>query len=146
MYCLPFGLGKKLAKVEMLYDDDVKTLTKLDKNGHMSGGHLKAQLRRYDRLWRASLFASQEARRQLKSGSLLGAVTVAFKRGVLGLIDEDMTMYDLAKVVLASTGITYVQGAKIHPNLTTVERGSDSAQHYPSGQPTIRSHFFMEAS
>ena len=55
MYCLPFGLGKKLAEVEIVYDDDVSTLTKLDGRLNVSGGHLDAQLNRYDRLWRASL-------------------------------------------------------------------------------------------
>ena len=37
MYCLPFGLGKKLAEVEIMYDDHVSVLRKMDKTTNVSG-------------------------------------------------------------------------------------------------------------
>ena len=142
MYCLPFGLGKKLADVEILYGDDVRPLKDLDAIEDVSGGHLRAQLNRYDRLWRASLFASETAREKLESSALTGAMTATFRRAVLGLTDIDVTMYDLAKILAAKQSqITYASDAVLHENLAVAVRGTDSAYHYPTGQPTIRSHF-----
>ena len=143
MYCLPFGLGKKLAEVEIVYDDHVATLRKLDKTTNVSGGHLQAQLNRHDRLWRASLFASNTVRDLLESRGLLGAITLTFKRAVLGLTDVDATMYDLAKI-LSYSGITYAENAKPREIRDVAERGSQSEHHYPTGQPTLRSHFLSE--
>lgn len=143
MYCLPFGLGKKLAEVEIVYDDHVATLRKLDKTTNVSGGHLQAQLNRHDRLWRASLFASSATRTLLASRGLLGTITLVFKRAVLGLTDVDVTMYDLAKI-LSHSGITYAQNARLYEIRSVAERGTQSEHHYPTGQPTLRSHFLSE--
>ena len=145
MYCLPFGLGKKLAEVQIIYGDEVDALKELDGQLNISGGHLEAQLNRYDRLWRASLFASETARDQLESNGLLGTIAAAFKRGVLGLPDIDLTMYDLAKIVsIERSGVEYAQDAKLVENVNIVERQNDSELHYATGEPTIKSHFFAE--
>ena len=147
MYCLPFGLGKKLADVEILYGDDVRPLKDLDAIEDVSGGHLRAQLNRYDRLWRASLFASEAAKRKLELSALTGTLTATFRRAVLGLTDIDVTMYDLAKILAAKQShITYASDAVLHQNLAVAVRGNDNANHYPTGQPTIRSHFLSTAS
>ena len=142
MYCLPFGLGKKLAEVAIIYDDQVSPLTVLDKELNVSGGHLEAQLNRYDGLWRASLFASKVARDKLESAGLLGAIQTGFKRAVLGLYDVDLTMYDLAKIASVDrSNLVYARNASLFQNDNVLAQGTDSPYHYPTGQPTIRSHF-----
>ena len=147
MYCLPFGLGKKLAEVAITYDDQVSPLTALDDELNVSGGHLEAQLNRYDGLWRVSLFASNPARDKLESAGLLGSMRAAFKRAVLGLSDVDLTMYDLAKIASVDRSrLVYSRNAGLYQNFNVVAQGIDSPYHYPTGQPTIRSHFLAASN
>ena len=136
MYCLPFGLGKKLAEVAVAYGDRVSRLTDLDEDVNISGGHLAAQLIRYDGLWRASLFASKPARQALMSRSLLGAVATTFKLAVLGISDVDVTMYDLAKIAsVERSELGYALNGKLRENVSLAALGNDSPHHYPTGQP-----------
>ena len=147
MYCLPFGLGKKLAEVAIIYDDQVSPLTALDKELNVSGGHLDAQLNRYDGLWRASLFASRLARDKLESAGLLGAIRASFKRAVLGLDDVDLTMYDLAKIAsVERSNLAYARNASLFQNDSVMAKGLGNPYHYPTGQPTMRSHFLSASS
>lgn len=147
LYCLPFGLGKKLADVTIAYEDEVGKLKDLDGRLQVSGGHLEAQLNRYDRLWRASLFASKPARDALKAKGLLNAIATTFRRAVLGVPDVDLTMHDLAKILsIERSEITYARGATLLEDVAMAERGNDSRHHYATGQPTIRSHFLSDMS
>ncbi len=141
MYCLPYGLGRKLAEVKILYDDNVELLTDLDSRIDISGGSLAAQLRRYDNLWRASLFASQEARTILKARGLVGALSATFKRAVLGMSELDYNMYDTARLISATDPtMTYARGLSVWRPDRRAPRDR-SELHYPSGEPTLRSHF-----
>ena len=146
MYCLPFGLGKKLAEVAVAYGDRVSSLTELDADMNISGGHLAAQLNRYDGLWRASLFASKSARQALKSRALIGTVAATFKLAVLGISDVDVTMYDLAKIAsVERSELAYARNGKLRENVILAALGNDNPHHYPTGQPSLRSHFLSDA-
>ena len=142
MYCLPYGLGRKLAEVKILYDDNVELLTDLDSRTDISGGSLAAQLRRYDNLWRASLFASREAQVILETRGLVGALRATFKRAILGMSELDFDMYDTARLISATDPtMTYATGRSIWRPERDAPRDR-SERHYPSGEPTLRSHFW----
>jgi len=146
MYCLPFGLGKKLAEVAVAYGDRVSRLTDLDEDVNISGGHLAAQLNRYDGLWRASLFAAEPARQALKSRALIGAMSATFRLAVLGISEVDVTMYDLAKIASVDRSeLVYARKGKLRENVNFAALGNHSPHHYPTGQPSLRSHFFSDA-
>ena len=141
MYCPSLGLGQKLAKIKMLHNDEVRPLNEFDSSREVSGGHLTAQLERFKQLWRASLFASPEAEKELKQRGLLGTLQLVFKIGVLGLPPEDVSMYDVAEMLTGNrANITYASvETLVSEELLAAYEGPTIA--YPSGTGSLRSHF-----
>ena len=142
MYCAPYGQGQKLAKVRVLYNNDVQPLNDVDSNGAISGGHLDAQVNRFDRLWRASLYASPRAIASLEETDLTRALQAAFRVGLLGVPSEDIGMRDIARMVCAAEpSIEYATRSEIRELPRIAAAGAEASVQYPSGQPTLRSYF-----
>ena len=150
MHVVPYGLGKKLAEVRVLYDDRVVPLDQLDdeQDERISGGHLQAQLKRFNQLWRASLFVAPEVRDELKSRKLLEPLDMAFRLAVLNLHSEPHDLrhrrYSLRQlaVELARGGsLEYAQEDLLLPSEEVAARGDGEGGAYSSRHPTLREHF-----
>ena len=71
MYCPSPKMNTKLAEVGIYYNGVVNSLANLDSSGRLTGGHLEAQQRRFQRLWRISFAIDRRAYEQLDNkGSL----------------------------------------------------------------------------
>ena len=154
MYCVPRGLGRKLAEVWVLHDKRVQRLNEAEENAHdkISGGHLAAQLRRFDHLWRASLFASPEALNYLKRRNLVHLLRSTFEIGVLGLDietrtvnspDQVLTMRDVAKSITSSDLVDtpdHLRGRTLLEVPLEAARGESESVKFPSEQPTISAY------
>ena len=157
MYCVPYGLGQKLAKVRVLHNNDVNHLNEADEDGTISGGHLKAQMNRFERLWRASLFAEPDVAQELADKDLVLALQRAFKIGVLDVPSPDDSMGEIAKLLLATnvhltpgieadtgaidTSITYALPNKFSREPAIAMEQTDTGLKYPSGRPTLRAFY-----
>ena len=141
MYCAPYGLGGKLAKVRVLYRDTVLPLHEMDRRHHevLTGGHLDAQLARFDRLWRASLFASPECLEKLRANDLEDVLRLEFRVGVLGDTDTAVSMRNVAEL-LASRAKSPHHGRVLRSEPLVGAREGEAGR-FPSGAPTARSYF-----
>lgn len=153
MYCVPKGLGRKLAEVRVLHDGHVRKLHELDDDPSMgesvSGGHLSAQLNRADQLWRASLFASAEALAILERRNLIGTLVTAFERVVLEK-ETNASMYDLLGLIILNDPDPERRQRRLHAyhsfdkedqrfmSRAEAARGAFSQSHYVTGEPTLR--------
>ncbi len=136
MYCSPFGMGRKLAEVKVLHGGNVTELHKLDSHDMISGGHLGAQLKRFDGLWRAALFASPETVDKLIANDLQELMEQAFKIAVLG--DQTSgSMRSVAESLSIREG-TDNHGRQVMKTAAVSARAGESMA-YPSGVETIRS-------
>ena len=101
MYCAPWGLGKKIAKAQVFHDGKVHVLSELDAGDEVSGGYLRAQLKRFNRLWRASLFIAPAQKDIIEKRDLRNELALAFQIGVVGVRYEFVTMEMIAQLLAA---------------------------------------------
>ena len=151
MYCTPFGLGQKLADAKVLYDDEVWKLRDAGTFSHIDGGHLKAQLQRFHRLWRASLFGSPEAFRMIDKDNLSNELREAFSLCVLGMRSRANLEHTDAEIVrdIAAAIVERRRSKILGPSWklrddvdpidesTIVAARDSSTLSYPSGVPRI---------
>jgi HD superfamily phosphohydrolase len=138
MYLSPVGLGAKVAKVQVLFKDRVEGLDAAEQLNELSGGHLDAQVRRFERLRRAVLFARPEAAAQIDATRQIETLALAFKVGVLR-IESDQSMRTVAQLLASDPGSPH-HGKRLldEPALAGRELAGTA---YPSGAPTARSFF-----
>ena len=143
MHIVPYGLGKKLAEIRIFYGGEVIKFNELDQHreSNFSGGHLQAQLNRFDQLWRASLFLAPEKKKLLKEDGRLELLGIAFRIAVLRIRRDDWTLYRIAEQLRDRGAVEY---ASVRPLMSEAQRAalrlSEDAV-YPSGQATLRSYF-----
>jgi HD superfamily phosphohydrolase len=89
MYC-PAGVNQKIAEVKIAVSGEIKTFSEYENEHHeqLAGGHLAAQLRRFDRLWRVHFFIDRRVKSDL--GERLYLLQQAVEKLALGnLVDEE---------------------------------------------------------
>ena len=160
MYCSPWGLGTKVAAVQVFHHNMVKKLSELAPSPQAAGGFLQAQLNRFIQLWRASLFILPDALERLKQRDLIDVLALAFRVGVAGCDLHPLTMETIAAALAGKSGRpTYADNTRmksIDEWEEDVERWKTRAARdsfvdgtvyekrspmYPSGKPTLRSLF-----
>jgi HD superfamily phosphohydrolase len=99
VYCPRRRMNAKVARVEILYNHEVKELaTWEDEVGRaqwvkpFTGGHLKAQTTRFAQLWHFHVCLSRGAIAALKSANRLGLFKRFVKDWVLGSVEEDVEL------------------------------------------------------
>lgn len=151
MYCVPFGLGQKLANAKILIQDDIWTLRDAGSLRRIDGGHLAAQLERFHGLWRASLFISEDARRTILKDDLGDELRDAFTIGVLGLKSGENSMRKIAANVAhkrefrrhgPKRRMRYLPPGLDHDAIDEAAMSDSTIGGYPSGSPRIVS--FLE--
>lgn len=138
MYCTPFGMGQKLAEVQVFHEGGVAKLATVDQSTRLTGGHLQAQLERFNNLWRASLFASGDAMARLEEEDLLDDLGDAFKAavGILSPADSARMMKGIARKF--KDQMPEFAGRSVTSDPRVAARGDDVPLAYPSEVPSIR--------
>ena len=141
MHIVPFGLGKKIARVRVLYEGNVYRLDQLDDQARhaLSGGHLDAQLKRSEKLWRATLFAAPEVRDSIEEAGLIGVLSQVFRRGVLG-ISEDGDLSRQAREVDNNERLSYTLENEFKQAPSKVARDTPQMS-YPTGFLGLRAYY-----
>lgn len=145
IYCPDRGMNAKIAKVQLMVNDSVKTLEEWDtETSRLAGGHLQAQLARFESLWRVHVVAEREMWEKFseeKRDVLQEAVRIC----VLGKLEPnrplEVAVRQLAKLLSACPD-------NPHPSLTIRESsedvpkaaraGTEGPLEYPGGAPAIR--------
>ena len=104
MYCSPWGLGSKVAAVQVFHHNQVKTLSDLGPSPQAAGGYLQAQLDRFIQLWRTSLFISPVALKKLEERGLCDILVLAFRIGVARCDIEPLSMETIANMLAGRSG------------------------------------------
>jgi HD superfamily phosphohydrolase len=142
MYCPPLSMNSKIAEVKMEVNGSIKTLEEWDSSRKLAGGHCRAQLERFERLWRAELFITKAALEEIENkGAKLRCVLekvaqfLIFGVGDDGGTDEEMM--SLAQELVGVQGSPYYGQ---EPELALAARGGEWSR-YPMDTPTLKSLF-----
>jgi HD superfamily phosphohydrolase len=145
MYC-PQAMNRKIAEVQIAVGDEIEKFHNYEKkyNQLLSGGHLDAQLLRFDRLWRVHFFIQREVKESL--GDRLFLLEQAIEKLALGLLVDDenseRAAMSLAKLLTQTEGSPWLS-YKVSASPVSAKSGSDSApERYPTGAPSIRAFVY----
>jgi HD superfamily phosphohydrolase len=145
MYC-PREMNRKIAEVQIAVGDEIEQFHEYEKKHHqlLSGGHLDAQLLRFDRLWRVHFFIKREIKEGL--GDRLFLIEQAIEKLALGNIVDDESLERvamwLAKQLTQTDGSPWL-GQKISGTPVSAKSGADTApKEYPTGAPSIRAFIY----
>jgi len=147
MYCTE--MKPKIAEVSISVGDVVKTFSEYEReeNDQLSGGHLGAQIKRFDRLWRVHFFIERNEKKRLESVGLLGTLSHAIEALVLGNCDDPKaTARDIA-FALAGREQSGWHPATVLEFPAEAARGEESwgdLRGYPTGAPSIRAFLLLK--
>ena len=145
MYC-PAAMNRKIAEVQIAVGDEIERFCDYEDkhDGLLAGGHLDAQLRRFDRLWRVHFFIDRRVKDGL--GERLSLLQQAVDKLVLGNFVDDENG---EKVALSlATWLTQTEGSPwkghgVSTSPVSAKSGSSTApEGYPIGAPSIRAFLY----
>lgn len=154
MFC-PGGLMKaKVADVVITVGNIVEHFSKYEEQTQdsLSAGHLTAQIRRFERLWRVHFFIEETEKKRIGplSEQLLKDTILKLTLGVLQPYEEDSPEIIARNI---ATGLTTIEsspwyGHKVREEpITAAYAGVEAATGmYPFGAPSIRSYIENEPS
>jgi HD superfamily phosphohydrolase len=145
MYC-PAGMNRKIAEVQIAVGDEIEKFcdyeAKHDRT--LAGGHLDAQLRRFDRLWRVHFFIDRRVKDGM--GEKLFLLQQAVDKLALGnLVDDEscqQVAMSLAKWLTQTDGSPW-KGYNASGSPVSAKSSSSTApEDYPTGAPSIRAFLY----
>jgi len=144
MYC-PGGVNEKIAEVKIAVGSEILPFCKYeDKYGkELSGGHLDAQLHRFQRLWRVHFFIDRKAKSQL--GNQFPLLQRAIEKLALhDFVDDEVneTVSKSLAIELSQTEGSPWYGRKVRdvPAVAAYHDADLSTGRYPLGPSSIRSY------
>jgi hypothetical protein len=145
MYCPEGRMNSKIAEVQLFIEGDVERFDRYEAT-HMnvlSGGHLEAQLHRFQRLWRVGFFIDPEVRRN-KGDAFFFLLCEAVQVLILNRLDSKETI-DMrgARIAhgLVALPTFHLYGRKVttEPKPIQVGRGEGVTATYPTGAQSLLS-------
>jgi HD superfamily phosphohydrolase len=145
MYC-PAGMNRKIAEVQIAVGDEIEKFCDYEAKHDrpLAGGHLDAQLRRFDRLWRVHFFIDRRIRDGM--GERLFLLQQAVEKLALGnLVDDEsgpQVAMSLAKWLTQTEGSPW-RGYNVSGSPVSAKSSSSAApEDYPTGAPSIRAFLY----
>jgi len=145
MYC-PAAMNRKIAEVQIAVGDEIERFCDYEAKHDrpLAGGHLDAQLRRFDRLWRVHFFIDRQVKNRL--GGQLTLLQQAVEKLALGnLVDDEnceRVAMSLAKWLTQTDGSPW-KGYNTSTTQVSAKSGSSTApEDYPTGAPSIRGFLY----
>jgi len=145
MYC-PSGMNRKIAEVQIAVGDEIEKFCdyEVKHDNALAGGHLDAQLRRFDRLWRVHFFIDRATKAKL--GDRLPMLQQAIDKLALGNLVDDETSTQVATSLARS--LTLADGSpwkdfRISQSPISAKSGRSTApEAYPLGAPSVRAFLY----
>lgn len=145
MYCAE--MKPKLAEVEVAVGEDIQPFFEYEKqhSDMLSGGHLQAQIRRFESLWRVHFFIERRTKKSLDDKNLLIVLNRAVRALILGDVREEERMYvawDIATTLANLQGSPFFGRNVRAPGLDLAAKLDETVSNvYPTGLPTVGSYF-----
>jgi HD superfamily phosphohydrolase len=143
IYCPEKGMNAKIADVKIHVNGSIETFSRWERdNNSLGGGHLKAQITRFESLWRVHIFMERGEWSRLDRATL-ALLRTAVHTLVLGFSVTGNTLEESAEILATQLSqqsqIGYAKGKSPRPVIAARSRVEPPA--YPSGAPTLRSFF-----
>ncbi len=145
MYC-PSAMNRKIAEVQIAVGDEIGKFHAYETrhDNLLAGGHLDAQLRRFDRLWRVHFFIDRRVKEGL--GDRLFLLQQAVDKLALGNLMDDETgervAMSLAKLLTQTDGSPW-KGYNVSASPVSAKSSSSAApEDYANGVPSIRAFLY----
>jgi HD superfamily phosphohydrolase len=145
MYC-PSGMNRKIAEVQIAVGGEIERFCDYEQKHDrpLAGGHLDAQLRRFDRLWRVHFFIDRRVRETM--GDRLLLLQQAIDKLALGnLVDDESgerVAMSLAKWLTQTDGSPWKGYNTSSTPLSAKSDASTAPEEYPTGAPSVRAFFY----
>lgn len=125
IYCTP-SMRAKIPKVHIHINGHVDRFNKWEEetSNMLSGGHVGAQMQRFQRLWRILFFLEESEYRRFESNGMLHWLREAIERLALGQVPHGEYLQDVSQAMSRSLRLG---------------RGIDTQERYPTGAPLLRS-------
>jgi HD superfamily phosphohydrolase len=145
MYCPDKHMNKKIAEVKIHVNGVIDTFAKWEQenNKGLGGGHLEAQLHRFQRLWRVHFFLERNAWSDL-SESVREHLREAVHTCVLGLTISENTVDASARRIataLSQTKESHFFGRELRQSDLIAARSNQPQFNFPSGAPSLGAFF-----
>ncbi|MCF7810969.1 hypothetical protein K9N50_08260 [bacterium] len=148
MYCPNPEMNKKIAKVKIAYGNDVLPLDEYeDKHtDQLTGGHLKAQINRFSRLWRIHFVIDKKVKDKIKKEcpEKLDCLRLVIDKLVLHHTEDDEKTldvgYTIAKVISQYEKIELLPREEVQEKLAAW-KNSSATNTYRPGILCIREYF-----
>ena len=147
LYC-PAGVNKKIAEVKIWVNGEIEPFSRYEEihQEQLAGGHLAAQLRRFDRLWRVHFVMDPVVKASL--GERLYLLQLAVEKLAIGvLVDEedfDHVSWSLARALVQVEGSPW-KDREVAETVDASSNASAAVGEYPAGAPSIRNFLVPKA-
>jgi hypothetical protein len=141
MYCPPSSMNPKIAEVQILVDDTVISLDSHEQrepDAGLTGGHLKAQKRRFERLWRVLIAARPDVLAAVKAKKMYPVLVRAVDSLVLGKCPAGVTLAEQSESIAHELGALLGLAVAVGG---IAARGAQFEEPYPTGAPALSSFF-----
>jgi HD superfamily phosphohydrolase len=148
MYCPTEDMNKKIAEVKIAVGNDISPFDEYEKKHQgqqLAGGHLQAQLNRFERLWSVHFFIDRQEKDR-RGEALVRLLRKAVKQLALGDLvgDAEDLKYeapDLARALLAIEKSSWIGYQVVEHSVAASYRdASHTFGSYPTGAPSILSY------
>ncbi len=142
MYCPTEGMNAKIAEVKIKVNSVVAKFDDYEKanDKQLAGGHLDAQLKRYERLWRVHFFIDRREKEKLRDKLLITTLLLTIDKLVLNnLKDGEQCEYvaeTLARKMIAESNLQKDGFDELLANAAYKDRGG--VIYYPFDGPSLR--------
>jgi len=141
MYCPPSAMNTKIAEVRILVDDTVTSLDSHEQGEHdtgLTGGHLRAQKRRFERLWRILIAARPDVASAIKAKRMYPVFLRAVDSLVVGRTPTGVSLDEQSESIARELGS--LLGRRIVVS-GIAARGGRFEEPYPTGAPALSDFF-----
>jgi HD superfamily phosphohydrolase len=147
MYCPTEDMNKKIAEVKIAVGNDISPFDEYERTHQgqqLAGGHLQAQLNRFERLWSVHFFIDRQEKDK-RGEALVRLLRKAVKQLALGdLSDTEDLKYEaqeLARALLAIEKSRWIGYQVVeHSVAASYQDASHTFGSYPTGAPSIFSY------
>jgi len=141
MYCPPSAMNTKIAEVRILVDDTVTSLDSYEQGEHdagLTGGHLRAQKRRFERLWRILIAARPDVASAIKAKGMYPVFLRAVDSLVIGRTPTGVSLDEQSESIARELGSLLGRSIVVSG---IAARGGRFEEPYPTGAPALSAFF-----
>jgi len=145
IYCPAKGMNSKLAKVNLHIGGIIAPFNEfMASDGSLGGDHLKAQMARFEKLWRIHVCVDRGVWDDAKfatSQPFFERVVKELGLGITTNISCDMAAQQIAKDISAAKLPAFADYSLVAPGISLAARGEDIKLRYPTRAPMVRHYF-----